>query len=129
MKTFLLVFVVMGVAVAAAPSPAERKIEVARRAIERNPRQADTYADLAIALARRARETSDTEFYAEAHRTLKRAIEIEPSSFAALKAEVWILLGQHEFAKALDKAKVLNKRVPDDVTVYGFFDGRKCRTG
>jgi hypothetical protein len=31
-----------------------------------------------------------------------------------------LLLGKHEFAAALDEATRLNKKIPDDVMIYGF---------
>ena len=33
---------------------------------------------------------------------------------------VWVLLGKHQFAAALELARSLNKEIPDDVQVYGF---------
>jgi tetratricopeptide (TPR) repeat protein len=102
------------------PSPAARKVELARKAIAANPKSVQGYTDLALALARRARETSDTNFYTQAEAALGQALAIEPSNFAALKVQVWLLLGRHEFAQALEKATILNQRAPDDVLVYGF---------
>jgi tetratricopeptide (TPR) repeat protein len=102
------------------PSPAAKKVELARKAIAVNPKSVQGYTDLALALARRARETSDTNFYTQAEEALSQALAIEPANFAALKVQVWLLLGRHEFAKALETAAILNKRAPDDVLVYGF---------
>ncbi len=111
------------------PSPAARKVEAARQGIEKHPKSAQAYTDLALALARRARETSDTDFYTQAEESLGRALEIEPANFAALKVQVWLLLGRHEFAKALEKATELNKRVPDDVLVYGYLCDANAELG
>jgi tetratricopeptide (TPR) repeat protein len=47
------------------------------------------------------------------------AVGQAPKNFDTEKARVSILLNEHEFAAALDLAKALNKRVPDDVMVYG----------
>ena len=106
-------------AAVAAPSPAQGKIARAQQAIEKNPSYAAAYSQLAMAFAQRARETADTEYYAEADRALAKALELSPENPEALKARAWVLLGRHEFAKALEVAEALNRRVPDDLMVYG----------
>src|SRR5262249_54878290 len=82
-----------------------------------------------LALARRARETSDVTFYSQAEEAVQRALAVSPSNFAAEKTHVWLLLGKHEFAQALDAAKVLNKRTSDDVMVYGFLADANAELG
>src|ERR1700735_5903254 len=47
------------------------------------------------------------------------AAQNAPNNFDTQKAQVSILLGEHEYPAALEAAKSLNKRVPDDVAVYG----------
>jgi tetratricopeptide (TPR) repeat protein len=42
---------------------------------------------------------------------------------------VWLLLGKHEFAAARDEAMKLNKKVPDDVMVYGFLTDSNVELG
>ncbi len=110
-------------------SPAEQKITSARRIVESRPALAQGYVDLAQALASRARETSDPAYYLQAEAALKRALQIEPGNFSALKLDVWILLGKHEFARALEKATALNKRMPDDVLTYGFLSDAYVELG
>jgi tetratricopeptide (TPR) repeat protein len=105
-------------AAVAAPSPAQGRIARAQQAIQKNQSYAGAHSQLAMALAQRARETSDPAYYEEAERALARALELEPDSADALKARAWVLLGRHEFARALEVAEALNKRVPDDLTVY-----------
>src|ERR1019366_8887692 len=87
------------------------------------------YASLAMAYARRARETSDVAYYAKAEETLQRSFKVAPDNFEALKVQAWLLLGRHEFAKALEAASALNKRVPDDVTVYGYLADANAELG
>jgi len=53
-------------------SLAERAIAQAQTAIAKKPNQSDGYNQLAIALARRARETSDVIFYAKAEEALRK---------------------------------------------------------
>lgn len=100
-------------------SPAERKIALAQQAITRTPNHHQPYNDLALALARRARETSDPQYYRQAAAALKQSFRHAPDNFDGQKIQAWLLLGQHEFSQALALAKVLQQRVPDDVMVYG----------
>lgn len=101
------------------PSPAEQAIARARKVVEQKPGQAQAYNDLAMALARRARETADTAYYIEAEKALEKSFAIEPGNFEGLKAKAWVLLGKHEFAEALKLATQLNRKFADDATVYG----------
>jgi tetratricopeptide (TPR) repeat protein len=110
-------------------SPAEVAIAQANQAIEKNPNTPEPYNSLALALARRARETSDVNFYLRAQESLQKSLTISPGNFGAEKTRIWILLGQHEFAKALDAAKLLNQRVPDDVLIYGFMTDANVELG
>lgn len=100
-----------------AQSPAETAIRTAETQIAQHPEHAAGYSALAMAYARRARETSDVTFYEKAEATLRRAPK---GDFEAEKIRVWLMLGRHDFAAALDAATKLNKQAPDDVTVYGF---------
>lgn len=101
-------------------SPAEQKITQARHAIETNPDDYQAHNALALALARRARETSDPAYYNQAEAALREASRLAPENLESEKTTIWVLLGKHEFAKALDRARALNKKIPDDVLVYGF---------
>ena len=110
-------------------SPAGRSMTQAKRLIEKNPKNYEAYNALALAFARRARETSDVKFYAEAEETLKKSFEISPDNFDAKRTEVWLLLGKHEFRAAREEALKLNKRMPDDVMVYGFLTDANVELG
>jgi tetratricopeptide (TPR) repeat protein len=112
-----------------APSPAERSIAQARQLIEKNPKNFEAYNSLALALSRRARETSDVNYYAQAEDALRQSFAISPDNFDGARIHVWLLLGRHEFAAALDEAKKLNKRLPDDVMTYGFLTDANVELG
>jgi len=114
---------------AATKSPAEISIQKAQEQIAKQPDHVPYYASLAMAYARRARETSDVAYYAKAEETLQRSFKVAPDNFEALKVQAWLLLGRHEFAKALEAATALNKRVPDDVTVYGYLADANAELG
>jgi tetratricopeptide (TPR) repeat protein len=101
------------------PTPAEERIAAAERAVTARPTSADAHNELALAYARRARETADPKFYSRAEQTIATSLQLVPDNFDALKMRAWVLLGKHEFAAALDVAQRLNKRMPDDLLTYG----------
>jgi tetratricopeptide (TPR) repeat protein len=110
-------------------SPAERSMAQARKLVEKNPKDFEAYNALALALSRRARETSDIKFYAQAEETLQKSFEVAPDNFDGQRIQVWLLLGKHEFAAALDTAKKLNQKMPDDVMLYGFLTDANVELG
>jgi tetratricopeptide (TPR) repeat protein len=110
-------------------TPAQLRIAAAERAIAAKPGNYEAYNDLALGLARRARETSDTAFYAQAEEAVRKSLELQPGNFEAQKLQVWLLLGRHEFPQALEQAKALNQRVPDDLQVYGFLADANAELG
>ncbi len=114
---------------APAATPAEISIRKAEEQIAKQPNHVAYYSGLAMAYARRARETSDVIWYTKAEETLQKAFKIEPDNFEARKVQTWLLLGRHEFAKALDAATTLNKRAPDDLTVYGYLADSNAELG
>jgi tetratricopeptide (TPR) repeat protein len=101
-------------------SPAEQRIAAARASLDLHPKRVDLWNELALALSRRARETADQAFYKEAWQATERALALEPDHLESRKLQVWVLLGQHEFPRAIEAAERINKQVPDDVLVYGF---------
>jgi tetratricopeptide (TPR) repeat protein len=139
MKTILSLLCMMAASFAvgqtlAAPasarlSPAEQNIADARKLITDNPQQYQGYNVLASALVRRAQETSDASFYAQAEAAIKNSLQMAPDNFDTEKIRVSILLGKHDFPAAFDAAQVLNKRVPDDVMVYGLLTDANMELG
>ncbi len=110
-------------------SPAEQKIAWAKKQIARQPDNDQAYNELAIALARRARETSEAQFYAQADEAVAKSLALKPGNFEAQKAQVWILLGKHEFGQARELARALNQRAPDDIIAYGFLTDANAELG
>src|SRR5580658_8891704 len=84
---------------------------------------------IARALVRRAQETSDISFYKQAEDAVRKSLELSPNNFDTQKIQVSILLGEHEYPAALEAAKSLNKRVPDDVEVYGLLTDADVELG
>ena len=136
--TVLVLSVVIGLLLAAGPraawagalvSPAEQSIAQANRMIEKNPKNFEAYNALALALSRRARETSNVNYYAQAEEALAKSFAMAPDNFDGKRTEVWLLLGKHEFAAALQDAKILNQKMPDDVMIYGFLTDANVELG
>jgi tetratricopeptide (TPR) repeat protein len=115
-----LLTVLLMTTAAFAATPAENAIEKAQAQIAKNPSHAPYYNALAMAYARRARETSDVRYYAKAEETLQRSFALAADNYEGLKTQAWLQLGRHEFAKALETATRLNQKTPDDVMVYGY---------
>ena len=113
--------------VAQQPSPAEQSMATSQQLIEKNPKNYEAYN--ALALSRRARETSDVKFYSQAEEALQKSFAIAPGNFDGERIHVWLLLGKHEFAAALAEATKLNKKMPDDVMVYGFLTDANVELG
>lgn len=116
-------------AVAASPSPADEKIALARRHIEAHPGRFEPYNALALALARRARETGDPAYYRQAEEALARSLELAPGNFEGKRTRVWVLLGRHEFARALEEAEALNRQAPDDLLTYALLADARVELG
>jgi len=110
-------------------SSAERAIAQAQKTIREKPAQNTGYNLLATALVRRARETSDASYYAQAGAAVEKSLQLAPNNFDTRKIEASILLGEHEFPAALDAAKALNNQIPDDVTVYGLLTEANAELG
>jgi predicted Zn-dependent protease len=113
----------------AEPSPAERSIAEAQKTIREKPAQNTGYNLLAAALIRRARETSDPHYYAQARDAARKSLQLAPNDYETKKLQVSILLGEHEFPAALEAAKTLNKQSLDDVMVYGLLTDANAELG
>jgi tetratricopeptide (TPR) repeat protein len=111
------------------PTPAEQRIAAAEAQVQARPDSPEARNELALAYARRARETADPAFYARAEEAIEVSLKLAPDNFEALKMRTWVLLGKHEFAAALELAKALNKRMPDDLLVYGFLTDAHVELG
>jgi len=112
-----------------AATPAENAIRKAQEEIAKKTDYYPYYNALAMAYARRARETSDVAFYTKAEETLQKSFALAPANYEGLKVQTWLLLGRHEFAKAREVALKLNRQTPDDVTVYGYLADANAELG
>jgi len=96
-------------------SPADQRIAAARQQVDANPKAFQTYNELAFALCRKARDTSDISLYDQAATAVDRSLELSAGNYDAMKLRASVLLGKHEFPQALKLAENLNHKTPDDI--------------
>jgi len=101
------------------PGSADDRINTAQRSIEQNPGRAEGYNMLAAAFMQKARETSDFGFNARADAALRRAFEVDPENYDAIKLHAKLLLSYHRFREALIEARKAQELRPDDHDNYG----------
>jgi tetratricopeptide (TPR) repeat protein len=114
---------------AAGTTPAQVSIAEAQRAISANPAMPAGYNLLAAALLRRARETSDASYIEQAESAVAKSLQLDPNNFETQRTRVSILLENHEYPAALEQARALNKRIPDDVLTYGLVSVASAEIG
>jgi tetratricopeptide (TPR) repeat protein len=68
---------------------------------------------------KQARAADSATSLADAEEAVHKAIQLAPTNFEARKLEVKVLLAQHRFREALEKAQPLNHSMPDDVEGWG----------
>jgi len=101
-------------------TPAQQQIAWSQSAIQAHPDKAQPYNDLAVAYIRRDRETGDSDYLNQAEAALKESAKRVPGNFEGEKAHAMILLARDQFAEALQFARALNQKTPDDTLTYGF---------
>src|ERR1700761_1359815 len=72
-------------------SPAEKSMAQANRLIAKKPQNFEAYNALALALSRRARETSDITYYTQADEALRQSFVLAPDNFDGARIQVWLL--------------------------------------
>lgn len=115
--------------IVSAETPAEQRAAAAQRVIKANPKSSQAYNDLAVALTRRARETGDIRFLSQADMALQQALQLQPGNYDSQKIRIAILLARHQYTQALEAAKDLNHRVPDDIPVWGMLADANMELG
>lgn len=101
-------------------TPAQLAVQRAEAMLNKNPGRAEELTRLALAHLRRFRETGDPNCVALADATVKQALQATPGDFSASKAAVAVLLARQEYNAALVAARMLQKHMPDDITVHGY---------
>jgi predicted Zn-dependent protease len=102
------------------PSPAQRRIDAAKLVLQKQPSRYQAYNDLALGLARRARETGDARYYQQAEQAIESSLRIQPQNFEGRQAHVSVLFGERRYRQALEEAQALNRAMPDALLVWGY---------
>lgn len=68
---------------------------------------------------KQARATGSAARVAEAEEAVNRALKLAPADLEARKLEVRVLLAEHRYREALDRARPINRGTPDDVEAWG----------
>jgi len=101
-------------------TPAQLRIAAARQQIAADAKKVQAYNELAAALLRRSRESADPNYLKDADEALTQGLKLDSADFQLQKTQVALMLSRHQFAEALERAKALNRHVPDDVMTYGY---------
>lgn len=125
----LAVCLLSGSSSAAAQTVLEQRLTQARQAAQNPKAGPEIYEQRASALLRRARETADLNYCADAHRAVDRALELHAQAFSARKLSVAVELCEQRWKEALEQAQALNKLVPDDIQVYVYLADAEIALG
>jgi tetratricopeptide (TPR) repeat protein len=90
-----------------------------RAAAVKNPRKTDLWIALGRAWIRKARESSDTGYYAHADACARIALELEPSNRLAQDLHAMVLLNDHKFEEARQASVAITALRDDDPVAYG----------
>jgi tetratricopeptide (TPR) repeat protein len=111
------------------PSFIEQSISIAREEIAKEPNRPEGYNDLALALARKVRETGDSSFAAQAEAAIARSLKLVPANFEARRARVAVRLAQQRYDDVLEEAEALRKERPDDNPIYSYISEAQIALG
>lgn len=99
----------------------DRQIQAAQRLIEQTPSDPKGYNLLCAAYMKKARETGDFGFNANAEAALNRSFEAAAAedNYDAVKLKAMLLLAYHRFGEALEIARQAQRIQPNDPQNYG----------
>lgn len=126
---FLCAFIASGQTPLVQITPAERRIDQARKEIEKNPKRYQGFAALAAGLLQRERETGDASYLSKAEDAVQQSLSLQKDNYEAQKVEAGVLIRRGEFAKAKEIAKSLNKKNMDDLQPYGLITDAAIELG
>ncbi len=100
-------------------SPAQKKITLAQQTVEKTPKRAQPYNDLARGLLDRTRESGDTAYLRQASQAVETSLALEKDNYEGQRTLAGILLARHEYNRALELAQAQHKRNMDDLITWG----------
>lgn len=98
---------------------ADKHIRNAQNNIKQAPENPQGYNMLAAAFMQKARETGDFSFNARAEEAIKHSFRVKPDNNEGLKTQAAVLLNFHRFAEALEVAKKVQAKNPNNHEIYG----------
>ena len=110
-------------------SPVQQRIEAAQRRVQTDSKSSQSYNELAFAYCRKARDTGAVSDYEQAEAALKHSFQLSAGNYDAEKLQIAVLTGKHEYAAALKLSTELNRKTPDDITVWGWLVDLNIATG
>jgi tetratricopeptide (TPR) repeat protein len=93
---------------------ADRQLQIAQTLVRHQPQEADGYTQLAAANLLKSRETGDFSYALQAESALARSLEWAPNNRPALKLQLILLLTEHRFQMARDRALQLQSASTPD---------------
>ncbi len=106
--------------IAAALTASDSRISLLESSLLKEPANLMRRLDLAQAQLDRFRFTGEPALLVQAKSNVATVLEREPDNFIARKLEAFAALLGEDYPAALNLAKALNKKVPDDVEIYGY---------
>jgi tetratricopeptide (TPR) repeat protein len=100
-------------------SLADQQLRTVERKVKILPRDPGVHVELATAYMHKARETGDGAYYRRAEVACKKALELDPKHYGAVRLVSWIYSGQHRFREALVAARRALEVDPGDPWNYG----------
>ncbi len=126
MRFTLLTFILAGTSALAHAGMIEQKLASIREQMVREtsagakPKNPQNYNELAQVLVRRARQTADPQYCDQAETAADASLKIDPKGFDGQKAHAMARLCQKRWGEARVELAALNKRVPDDIMIWGY---------
>jgi tetratricopeptide (TPR) repeat protein len=113
----------------AMPTFLDESIAAANEKITKDPKRPEGYNDLAVALARKERETGDQKYLRQAEQAIEKSLTLEPGNFEGRRARAAVRLRQKRYEDALEEATALNRKTPDDNPMYGLIADAQIALG
>jgi len=89
----------------------------------------DVFTQRARTSLKQARSADSAAALTDAQDAVRQALALQPENREPRKLEVRVLLAQHRFAEAFEKAKPLNRDMPDDVEAWGLVSDAALNLG
>lgn len=109
--------------------PTERALRDAQAAVRRNPGRGRPLLQLAQLYVRKARESSDPGFYAQADECVTEALRLDPDDLAALQVRGLVFMQDHRFADAKRLADRSLARAPQQPIFWGLLGDAEMEVG